>query len=310
MAEDDDLMRQALAVGGQPLAAEISSTIRAIGGFPPQFLNAAPPWAPNPLFPPAYVNAAITALQAVLNQLVRNRDGTANNARQAQVALALNLATDVGLQLLLQTAVANEAPNWVPGTERERDLALVATLTKEFVRQRPGRLQAVVDIVRQAREDRIAAERPPRWNEILRPVPPEGDVLVRELSRPARAFGVRLLRGYLGPSEVAGFRRLFRTLEFNEYLDIPSDSVVKTLDLRTITNPVGGSLVWVAVGTRLVHGTVGYTRPEVAGRFLAGGRRGGLGRGEEWTERGFGEEWTERGEEWTERGEEWTERGR
>lgn len=308
MPGQDELLREALVIASPEIISSVTA-ITTTPGFQPQFLPGTQ--LLDPAFPIAYLPVVLGAVRTALTALLRDRRGVVPPQRQVIIQEVSSLVGDPGLEAILRKVISDEAAMWPVGVEHERDSALFASLLTEFVNQRPTRFQLVVDAVRAAREERIGEE-PPPGNRILRPVPPEGDILARELSRPAKEFGVRLLLGFLGGSEVAGYRRLYRTLEFNEYLDIPREAFVKTLDLRTPFNPIGGSLVWVLVGVKMVHGSVGYTRPEVEGRFVASGDVPVLGRGDGWTSLGDG--WTSlgRNDGWTNlgRGDGWTNLGR
>jgi hypothetical protein len=100
-----------------------------------------------------------------------------------------------------------------------------------------------------------------------------------------------MFRGYLGTSERPYCRRLYGSLELYDYIDIPNGAIVRTLDLRTDLNPMGGAVVWVVVGAEIWRGRLGISKGEVLGRFV--GRGGGSwGRGEDFTQRG--EDFTQR----------------
>jgi len=138
------------------------------------------------------------------------------------------------------------------------------------------------------------------------PVPLAGDQLVTQLEQ-HRQLGLRMLRGYLGTSDRPNCRRLYASLDLNDYLDVPTGAIVRTLDLRTALNPMGGAVVWVLVGSEIWRGRLGVSRGEVIGHFVGGRSGGSWGRGEDFTMRG--EDFTMRGEDFTMRGEDFTMRG-
>jgi hypothetical protein len=302
MAIEDDLLGWVLAVAGPELPKLVASEM---AGKPKL---TAPPAAPNGQFTDDYLNSFKSALIKILTIHLSRSNGR-------PIAADLNLIDRVTVPITTLGAAVNtslrqvidvEAGPWPVGADLQRESVLAYKLLTTYARMQPALLEDVVRAARAARDERIQASSTPAAAPaaLLKEVPLEGDVLARELSGPARAFGIRLLSGFLGSSDVPGYRRLYRNLEFNEYLDIPDAAIVKTLDLRTMANPIGGSLVWVGVGIKLIHGSVGYTRPELEGRFLAGDSGGGWEVAGEWT--GPRGEWTGPRGEWTGPRGEWT----
>lgn len=113
--------------------------------------------------------------------------------------------------------------------------------------------------------------------------------------------------------------RLYKSLTLSEYIEIEDADVQYFIYLNQLDKdsyPLGGTMVWVSAGARIIAGSRRAREVE----FLAGeifnrsGRDGGGGRGEDWTSLGRGEDWTSlgRGEDWTSlgRGEDWTSLGR
>jgi hypothetical protein len=107
--------------------------------------------------------------------------------------------------------------------------------------------------------------------------PPDGDPLVVALQPYAQDGGIRFFTGYLGRSNKGDHTRLYMTPELYEYVDIPSTAIVRTVELRTPENPLGGAAVWVRVGANLLRGQEGIARMQVQGYFLGGDIAGGSG---------------------------------
>jgi hypothetical protein len=176
---------------------------------------------------------------------------------------------------------------------RQRITAVVDYSVRTMIDWNPSGARAAVTsgserVDEQLEEDPLALvpPRPP-----VHPAPPGGDPLVNALARFASG-GMRLLRGYIGESEVAGYRRLYSSLELTDYLDIPADAIIRTVDLRTNSNPLGGAAVWIRVGAEVYRGRTNVSKTEIQGNFLAGGMGRWGGRAEDITPFGRGEDIT------------------
>jgi hypothetical protein len=104
----------------------------------------------------------------------------------------------------------------------------------------------------------------------------DGDVI-----NAARQSGVRFYRGYFGKPEQPrtaeqGWRRLYLSLEFSDFIDIRREAIVRVIDLRTPFNQLAGQGVWVRVGYDLFRGTTGFSSGQV-GSFLGGSLTAGAG---------------------------------
>ena len=110
------------------------------------------------------------------------------------------------------------------------------------------------------------------------------DTLFDVLHEDAVKTGVAVLRGYIGDNNNTTNVRLYSSLEFNDYVDIPLESVVTVVDLRTPSDTLAGQAVWVRLGANLIRGRTGVTKHSLQSEFLGGdigstgsGTRGGGG---------------------------------
>ncbi|PFO90859.1 hypothetical protein [Bacillus cereus] len=64
---------------------------------------------------------------------------------------------------------------------------------------------------------------------------------------------VKVVVGFLGDSDSAGYKRLYLKLELNEYLEIPTTNILYTLSLQTSENPLGGTMIWIKKEPNIKH---------------------------------------------------------
>jgi hypothetical protein len=217
--------------------------------------------------------------------------------------LIVELTPTFNEEVAIRAKVLNESARLASlGMEPSQIIAATSEMyAYEIYQVRTAPLRKTASQVRSAQE-----RQPPRGT------PPGGDPLVLSLQR-AGAGTLRMLAGFLGKSSRPGHSRLYSTLELNEYVDIPTDAIVRTVDLRTMVNRLGGTVLWVQIGTELLRGQEATSKVEVQGQFLSGeisrgsgggmGGSGGGGRGEYWSG------WCARGEYWSgwcARGEYWS----
>jgi hypothetical protein len=81
---------------------------------------------------------------------------------------------------------------------------------------------------------------------------------------------VTVFRGYLGQPGKENVR-LYSSLDFSDYVDIPQDSVVLVVELRSPTDRLAGQAVWVKLDAEVTHGTTGRKRQPLREGLLDGG---------------------------------------
>lgn len=235
------------------------------------------------LRPPAAVNAA--AVRANQRRIDRARRALTPTTRQRQE---------------IEDSILKEAQRLQAESDRQRIAACAELYVVEVFKRRPSGALHAVALIRES-NDAFDANIPG--------VDPQGDPLVRALQDPARNGGIRLLTGYVGQSTRGRYTRLYSSLELVEYVDIPTDSIVRTVDLRTPENRLGGAVIWVRVGAELIQGQEGIDTVRVPGTYVsgeiaseagaryAGGDARGVGISRGWCERGVGisRGWCERG---------------
>lgn len=64
---------------------------------------------------------------------------------------------------------------------------------------------------------------------------------------------VKVVVGFFGESDSAGYKRLYLNLELNEYLEIPTTNILYTFSLRTSENPLGGTMIWIKKELNIKH---------------------------------------------------------
>ena len=88
--------------------------------------------------------------------------------------------------------------------------------------------------------------------------PPAQDELINNLvSDPSQTPDTKVLVGFLGKSNRAGYLRLYLTPELNSHVEIAQDDLLHSQSLATAENPLGGTMVWVRSDADLI-----YTRSE------------------------------------------------
>jgi hypothetical protein len=68
--------------------------------------------------------------------------------------------------------------------------------------------------------------------------------------------------------------RLYSSLDFNDYVDIPQDSAVLVVDLRNANDPLAGQAVWVKLDAEITHGTSGRKKQALLDGDIASLRGG------------------------------------
>jgi hypothetical protein len=102
----------------------------------------------------------------------------------------------------------------------------------------------------------------------------EDDIISRLVPNATVPAEVTALEGFLGKSASAGFWRLYRTLELNDYVEIAEGDIVYSQSLATPKQPLRGSMVWVKRDAPLRH-TRTETR-QVQAELLQGDITGGF----------------------------------
>jgi len=91
------------------------------------------------------------------------------------------------------------------------------------------------------------------------------DQVVKDPNNPPNAL---LLQGYLGASSEENHVRLYLDPQLSDYVEIPEDAVLHTVDTSAEQSPLGGSYVWINADAQLTHGKAGGDRPKA--KFLEG----------------------------------------
>src|ERR1051325_6053156 len=91
------------------------------------------------------------------------------------------------------------------------------------------------------------------------------DQIVKDPNNPPNAL---LLQGYLGASSEDKHVRLYLDPQLSDYVEIPEDAVLHTVNIPPEQSPLGGSYVWINADAELTHGKVGADRPKA--KFLEG----------------------------------------
>ena len=84
------------------------------------------------------------------------------------------------------------------------------------------------------------------------------DQIVKDPNNPPDAL---LLQGYLGASSEEDHIRLYLDPQLSDYVEIPQDAVLHTVDLPPEQSPLGGSYVWINRDADVTHGKAGGDRP-------------------------------------------------
>jgi hypothetical protein len=74
--------------------------------------------------------------------------------------------------------------------------------------------------------------------------------------------------GYIGKSQRAQHSRVYLSLAFDEYIDVPAAAILHHADVPETELPHGGTRLWVDAGAQVVHETRQSMRTEA--RFLEG----------------------------------------
>jgi hypothetical protein len=82
--------------------------------------------------------------------------------------------------------------------------------------------------------------------------------------------GVKFLEGFLGGKPGQATVRLYTSLEFTEYYEIPVGAIVRIIDLRSPFNPLAGQAMWVKEGFEVVRVQEGVSREKLQSQFVDG----------------------------------------
>jgi hypothetical protein len=94
----------------------------------------------------------------------------------------------------------------------------------------------------------------------------QDEVIARLVPDPAGPPDVVALAGFLGRSHRAGFWRLYRTPDLKDFVEIAEDDIVHSEPLGNNSQPLAGTLVWVAKGAEIKRTRSGTAQAE----FLQG----------------------------------------
>ena len=89
------------------------------------------------------------------------------------------------------------------------------------------------------------------------------DQVVKDPNNPPNAL---LLQGYLGASSEENHVRLYLDPQLSDYVEIPEDAILHTVDAPAEQSPLGGSYVWINADAQLTHGKAGPAEGQVFGR--------------------------------------------
>src|SRR5581483_7532414 len=91
------------------------------------------------------------------------------------------------------------------------------------------------------------------------------DKIVKDPNNPPDTL---LLQGYLGASSEEGHTRLYLDPNLSDYVEIPSDAILHTVEIPKDQSPLGGNYVWINRDAEVTHGKVGSDRKKA--KFLDG----------------------------------------
>src|ERR1041385_6979119 len=113
MADDDELLRHALAVVGPTLAAQITRGVSAERQFPALLRNG----SFNTAFAGRYITVVQQALRLELEQQLRDVNGDLTNEQRQLASTSTDIAGDATLSAAVTQYIQEEAPRWPAGTE-------------------------------------------------------------------------------------------------------------------------------------------------------------------------------------------------
>jgi hypothetical protein len=127
------------------------------------------------------------------------------------------------------------------------------------------------------REGSTPAEIDPKTFAVQQRKHEDPQVFAESVITAAGSTGVRFLEGFLGGKPGETRVRLYTSLEFTEYFEIPVGAIVRIIDLRSPFNPLAGQAMWVQEGVELTRVQEGVSRETLQSKFVDGEIGGGGG---------------------------------
>lgn len=111
-------------------------------------------------------------------------------------------------------------------------------------------------------------KQPRRRDDAAKPDLKEDELVSKLVPDPSQQEAFVVLSGFLGRSSSQGFQRLYTSLQFDVFVEIPEDAIVHRLALTPDQSEYGGTTVWLRAGTQITFTRT--TSTQLQAEFLQG----------------------------------------